>query len=143
LDRWGVTSSEHVRDAFDLGASGVQVGTLFAYCDESGWTRPASSRARRGKGWIGNREDVAAGFVDGISIQVASVEDTISDPDVYDHRERKCDLGYLREAYLKPNGSTAIAARPSPSMPSYERVARSKRPMDRLVSATGLWRRAG
>ncbi len=29
----------------------------------------------------------------------------MSDATVYAGRERKCDLGYLREAYLKPNGS--------------------------------------
>jgi NAD(P)H-dependent flavin oxidoreductase YrpB (nitropropane dioxygenase family) len=111
----GVTSSEHVRDAFDLGASGVQVGTLFAYCDESGMDPDLRRRVL---------DEVKAGSVTvktslrasstGYPFKVASVEDTISDPDVYDHRERKCDLGYLREAYLKPNGSTGYRCAAEP-----------------------------
>ena len=32
----GITSAQHVSDAVALGARGVQVGTLFAYCNESG-----------------------------------------------------------------------------------------------------------
>jgi hypothetical protein len=41
----------------------------------------------------------------GYPFKVAEVEGSVSDPEVYAERERKCDLGYLREAYLKPNGS--------------------------------------
>src|ERR1035441_4722704 len=41
----------------------------------------------------------------GYPFKVAEVGGTVSDPAVYAERERKCDLGYLREAYLKPNGS--------------------------------------
>ena len=41
----------------------------------------------------------------GYPFKVASIEGTLSDEDVYARRERICDLGYLREAYLKVDGT--------------------------------------
>lgn len=101
----GVTCAQHVRDAFELGASGVQVGTLFAYCNESGMD-PALRRHVL--------HDIAAGSVrvhtslrassTGYPFKIASVAGTISDESVYDERTRKCDLGYLREPYVNADG---------------------------------------
>ena len=39
---------------------------------------------------------------------------TTSDADVYESRTRKCDLGYLREAYLRPDGSTGYRCAAEP-----------------------------
>ncbi len=103
----GVTSASDVRDAFDLGASGVQVGTLFAYCDESGMDpdlrREVLHQVKTGT--VAVKTSLRASST-GYPFKVVSVPDTVAEPDVYDQRERKCDLGYLREAYRKPNGST-------------------------------------
>ncbi len=102
----GITSVEHVRDALALGATGVQVGTLFAYCNESGMDpdlrREVLEEVKTGS--VSVKTSLRASST-GYPFKVASVSGTISDPSVYDERERKCDLGYLREAYLKPNGS--------------------------------------
>ena len=80
----GITSAQHVRDAFSLGASGVQVGTLFAYCDESGMDPDLRRRVLH---------EVKTGSVDvktslrasstGYPFKVASVSGTVSDPSVY------------------------------------------------------------
>ncbi len=102
----GITSAEHVRDAFSLGASGVQVGTLFAYCDESGMDPDLRRRVLEEvkTSSVNVRTSLRASST-GYPFKVASVNDTISDTDVYAERERRCDLGYLREAYRKENGT--------------------------------------
>jgi NAD(P)H-dependent flavin oxidoreductase YrpB (nitropropane dioxygenase family) len=117
----GITSAEHVRDAISLGASGVQVGTLFAYCNESGMDPELRRKVL---------DDVKTGPVSvktslrasstGYPFKVASVSGTISDAKIYAERKRKCDLGYLREAYLKPSGSIGYRCAAEP-VDAYER----------------------
>jgi nitronate monooxygenase len=102
----GVTSPERVREALDLGAAGVQVGTLFAYCRESGM-EPHLREEIIAAAQVGD-VDVKTSMVassTGYPFKVATVEGTISDPLLYEARDRKCDLGYLREAYVKENGT--------------------------------------
>jgi NAD(P)H-dependent flavin oxidoreductase YrpB (nitropropane dioxygenase family) len=111
----GVTSPDHVRDAFALGASGVQVGTLFAYCDESGMKPELRRRILREvkSGTVKVTTSLRASST-GYPFKVASVSATISDTNVYAERERRCDLGYLREAYLTPTGSTGYRCSAEP-----------------------------
>jgi nitronate monooxygenase len=102
----GQARPENLRAALAMGASGIQVGTAFALCEESGLR--AEYRAAL-------LEKAAAGqatvFTDplasptGFPFKVASLEGTLSEPDVYDARKRVCDLGFLREAYLTTSGS--------------------------------------
>jgi NAD(P)H-dependent flavin oxidoreductase YrpB (nitropropane dioxygenase family) len=111
----GVTSPEHVRDALALGAHGVQVGTLFAYCDESGMDPELRRRilhevkSRDVKVMTSLRASST-----GYPFKVAAVSETVSDTKVYGERERRCDLGYLREAYLTPTGTTAYRCAAEP-----------------------------
>jgi NAD(P)H-dependent flavin oxidoreductase YrpB (nitropropane dioxygenase family) len=122
----GITSAEHVREAVALGASGVQVGTLFAYCNESGMDPKLRQQVL---------DDVRTGPVSvktslrasstGYPFKVASVSGTISQSTVYDERERKCDLGYLREAYLKPSGSIGYRCAAEP-VDAFERKGGSR-----------------
>ncbi len=102
----GVTSAQHVRDAFSVGASGVQVGTLFAYCNESGMDPDLRRRVLHEvkTGSVAVKTSLRASST-GYPFKVASVSGTISDPRVYEERERKCDMGYLREAYVKRGDS--------------------------------------
>ncbi len=102
----GITTPERVREALDLGAVGVQVGTLFAYCRESGLE--AGLKA-------GVLEAVRSASVQvttstsasstGYPFKVALIEGTLSEDEAYEDRVRICDLGYLREAYLKDDGA--------------------------------------
>jgi NAD(P)H-dependent flavin oxidoreductase YrpB (nitropropane dioxygenase family) len=114
----GITSAEDVREALDLGATGVQVGTLFAYCRESGMDPVLRERviAAVQKGSIEVKTSMRASST-GYPFKVASIEGTIAEPKVYAERERKCDLGYLREAYIKANGTIGYrcAAEPVPA----------------------------
>jgi nitronate monooxygenase len=111
----GVTSPQDVKDAMSLGASGVQVGTLFAYCNESGMDpvlrREVLDTLRTGT--VDVRTSLRASST-GYPFKVASVSGTISDPQVYDDRARKCDLGYLREPYVRLDGSVGYRCAAEP-----------------------------
>ena len=101
----GRDTPERVRDAFADGATGVQVGTLFAFCRESG-IAPALRRAvldtvESGREFVLTSSRASS---TGYPFKVASVPGTLSEEGVYAARTRVCDLGYLREAYSKPGG---------------------------------------
>ena len=101
----GVTTPERVREALDLGATGVQVGTLFAYCRESGLEaglKDSVLEAVRSASVLVSTSTTASST--GYPFKVASIEGTLSDDDLYATRERICDLGYLREAFMKEDG---------------------------------------
>jgi NAD(P)H-dependent flavin oxidoreductase YrpB (nitropropane dioxygenase family) len=92
--------------ARSLGAAGIQVGTAFAFCEESG-IDPALKRRACELGRAGG----ARVFTDplasptGFPFKVMQMEGTLSGADCYGSRERICDLGYLRQAYRKSDGS--------------------------------------
>jgi NAD(P)H-dependent flavin oxidoreductase YrpB (nitropropane dioxygenase family) len=97
---------ERLAGALDAGATGIQVGTAFAFCEESGIALELKARvlddSRRG------RVDV---FTDphasptGFPFKVVRLRETVSEPETYAARTRVCDLGYLRHAYRKPDGT--------------------------------------
>lgn len=97
------------------GAAGVQVGTAFAFCEESGVTPELKARARATV-----RAGTAKVFTDpfasptGFPFKVFAAEGTVSDPAVYAARERVCDLGYLRQAYRKPDGALGFRCAAEP-----------------------------
>ena len=102
----GVTSPEKVREALELGASGVQVGTLFAYCRESGMEPNLRQRIVASVQCdTGHVKTSMTASSTGYPFKVASIPGSIADHELYEQRERKCDLGYLRDAYVKPDGS--------------------------------------
>jgi NAD(P)H-dependent flavin oxidoreductase YrpB (nitropropane dioxygenase family) len=104
----GVTSPAHVRDALAVGATGVQVGTLFAYCRESGMASDLKHSVIAGARDATLRVKTSTrASSTGYPFKVAMVDGTLSDEEVYEHRHRVCDLGYLREAYLKEDGAVA------------------------------------
>ncbi len=94
----GCATPGALRDAMASGAAGVQVGSAFALCAESG-LRPdyrleLQRRAIAGEVEIFN--DPAASPT-GFPFKVARLAGTLSEPEVYGARPRICDLGYLRE----------------------------------------------
>jgi nitronate monooxygenase len=95
----GAGSPRRLREALAAGASGVQVGTLFACCEESGLDaglrRAVLEHAARGE--IEVRTDSQASPT-GYPFKVA----TWGPADA--GRKRVCDLGYLRTAYAMPEG---------------------------------------
>jgi len=91
---------ERLAEVQAVGATGIQVGTLFAYCDESGIAedikRSVLSHAARGE--VDVRTDPRASPT-GYPIKVV---DWPADPAIGVPRQRICDLGYLRTAYMTP-----------------------------------------
>ena len=89
-----------------IGAVGVQVGSLFALCEESGLTESlrADLMARLRTGTLEVRTDAGASPT-GFPFKVAQLPGTLSDLDVRAARERLCDLSYLRTPYLRGDGA--------------------------------------
>lgn len=87
------------------GARGIQVGTGFAFCEESGIRADIKAEVIRR-----SIEGSARVFTDpkasptGFPFKVLELEGSASEAPVYEARERICDLGYLREMYRKPDG---------------------------------------
>jgi nitronate monooxygenase len=97
---------ERVAEALRAGANGVQIGTAFAYCDESGLDREIKSRvlnmSRRGEARVFT-DPVASPT--GFPFKILQMDDTNSSAANYEQRSRICDLGYLRHAYKKEDGT--------------------------------------
>ncbi|MEO7456912.1 MAG: nitronate monooxygenase [Gemmatimonadaceae bacterium] len=98
----GAGTPEALRNALEQGAAGVQVGTLFAYADESGLAPDLKSAVLDGiaSGDVRVRTDPRASPT-GYPFKIVQL-DAVSQQD--ETRERKCDLGYLRTAYRTENG---------------------------------------
>jgi nitronate monooxygenase len=101
----GEGSPGRLAKALEAGAAGIQLGTLFAYCAESGM-RPDHRREIL--------RQSAADDVDvltdprasptGFPFKVVHLDGSLATEEVYQARERVCDLGYLRVAYRTPEG---------------------------------------
>jgi nitronate monooxygenase len=102
----GVGTPDGLRDALDAGATGIQVGTLFAYAEESGLDAVMKARvlrqAVRNQG-IDVHTDLRASPT-GFPFKVVQIQGTNADPETYASRSRICDLGYLRTAYRMDGG---------------------------------------
>lgn len=95
-------SPEALQRAFEMGARGVQIGTAFSLCRESGIVLEIKQRSV---------QDVLKGKYDvftsltasptGYPFKIVMREGTLWDLTVYNGRNRICDIGYLREAYWK------------------------------------------
>jgi nitronate monooxygenase len=111
----GYGRPEKLREAQAAGATGVQVGTAFAFARESG-LRDELKAELLAKATVGN----ARVFTDplasptGFPFKVAEVAGSLSEEPVYDARKRVCDLGFLREAYTTPTGTIAYRCSAEP-----------------------------
>ncbi len=102
----GYGDAGKLREAIAAGAAGVQVGTPFAFCAQSGLRDDYKTALL---------QKVASGeaqvFTDPLAsptafpFKVARLEGTGSEAAVYEARARVCDLGYLREAYRTEDGT--------------------------------------
>jgi nitronate monooxygenase len=111
----GYGNAQKLREALEQGATGVQVGTVFAFTRESGMRPDLKQRllaqAAEGTGQV---------FTDplasptGFPFKVAQLEGTSSSANVYRQRNRICDLGYLREPYAAGEGKIAYRCAAEP-----------------------------
>lgn len=101
---------EKLKKVRDQGAQGIQVGTLFAFSDESGVDTKLRLDAIK---TILSTEPPEGGWIftdprsspTGFPFKAARLPGSISEKDNYLNRKRICDLGYLRHAYKKEDGT--------------------------------------
>lgn len=133
-----------LREAQDKGAAGIQVGTLFAYCEESGLTSEIRHQVI---------EQVKAGRLDvrtdplasptGFPFKVVELEHTLSAQEVYEGRTRVCDLGYLREAYRQPTGKVGYRCPAEPVRDFLAKGGDAEETKGRKCLCNGLMASAG
>lgn len=96
---------ELLAEALELGAAGVQVGTAFAYCEESGIVPALKSEvieeSRRGAVHV-HTDPLASPT--GYPFKVVQLAGTLSEQATNEARPRRCDVGILRHAYVKADG---------------------------------------
>ncbi len=97
---------ERLEEALRLGAAGIQVGTAFAFCAESGVDTALKRELIRA-----SRGGRARVFTDprasptGFPFKVVGLPGSASETGVCAARKRICDIGYLRELYRRDDGS--------------------------------------
>lgn len=134
-----------LREAMEEGAAGVQVGTAFAFCEESGLV--ADLKREITEQVVDDTVEVRSDWrasPTGFPFRIVQVEGTLSDPKVYEDRTRVCDLGALRVPYKTENGSIGYRC-PAEPLRAYSdikggRVANTE---GRLCLCNGLLATAG
>lgn len=102
----GKATPDGLRAAQAAGATGIQVGTTFAFCEESGM-EPALRR----RAMVAVAASQAGIFTDprasptGFPFKVLTLDGTTGTEAGYNKRTRICNLGYLRSAYRRSDGS--------------------------------------
>lgn len=106
---------ERLAAARGAGATGVQVGTLFALSAESGFAPDvrAALLTRLADGTLQVRTDALASPT-GFPFKVAVLPGTLAGQDVYAERPRQCDLGYLRVPFERRPGSVGYRCSAEP-----------------------------
>lgn len=102
-------SPEKLEAALAQGASGIQVGTVFAFCQESGIADGLKTHIIQ-KALTGNLKVFTDPLASptGFPFKVVELDGSQSEKDVADTRTRICDLGYLRTAYKKEDGAVGF-----------------------------------
>lgn len=110
-----------IEKAQRAGGAGIQVGTLFAYCEESGLTQQYKaevlSQCRDGSIDVFTDEKASP---TGFPFKTVSLAGSVADADVYRQRERVCDLGYLRVPVRMEDGRLDYRCAAEPA-DAYER----------------------
>lgn len=107
---------QRVAEARAAGAVGVQVGTLFAFADESGLTPTLREQllTELAEDTLTVRNDPRASPT-GFPFKIAELSGTLSAPSVYSARQRICDLGYLRLPAERADGSLTYRCASEPT----------------------------
>lgn len=109
------STPDKVAEAVEVGAVGVQVGTLFALSTDSGLADQARGQLldQLRSGELSVRNDPRASPT-GFPFKVATLEGTASQVEVYEARPRLCDLSYLRQPYEREDGEVGYRCASEP-----------------------------
>lgn len=109
-------SPEKLQEARREGAAGVQIGTAFAYCEESGmdgrYKKQVITNVLAGTAKVVTDPRVSSS---GYPFKVVDLPGTLSRQEVFAGRKRVCDLGYLSTAYKTARGSVGFRCPGEPS----------------------------
>jgi NAD(P)H-dependent flavin oxidoreductase YrpB (nitropropane dioxygenase family) len=135
----GYATRDKFHAALAAGAHGVQVGTVFAFCDESGLDPVL--RRRFLESVLAGEGDVftdPAASPTSFPFKVASLAGTLSDEGVYEERPRLCDLGYLRRAYRRPDGKVGYRCPAEPVEDYVKKGGKAEDTVGRKCLCNGL-----
>ncbi len=111
----GFGHPEQLQSALDSGAAGIQVGTAFAYSNESGmqahYKQEIINDVLEGK--LDVRTNAMASPT-GFPFKVVTASGTIAEEDAYDERGRICDMSFLRTLYKRPDGKVGYRCSAEP-----------------------------
>jgi len=130
---------QKLKQALSLGANGIQIGTLLAFSDESGFTDTIKQQTIER---IHNNNIVV--FTDpsasptGFPFKILSLTGSLSETDVYQDRNRRCDLGYLRQLYEKPDGKIGYRCPAEPAAAYMAKGGKSKDVMGKKCLCNAL-----
>jgi nitronate monooxygenase len=95
-------SHSGLKKALELGAAGIQSGTAFAFCTQSGLEmglrEQITGQVLRGEVKVFTSPNASP---TGFPFKVVMIDDTLADPGIYAERDRICDLGFLRTLYKR------------------------------------------
>ena len=130
---------DKLAEALSLGAAGIQVGTAFAFCEESGIRSDIKQQTLQL-----SREGKVRVFTDplasptGFPFKVVQLPGTLSDDVANGPRTRLCDLGYLRHAYRKEDGTLGYRCPAEPAEDFIHKGGEPDETKGRLCVCNGL-----
>ncbi len=132
-------SPESLKTALAEGAAGVQVGTAFALCVESGMS-PEIRMNLVQKALAGETHVFTDPLASptGFPFKVVQLEGSLSDSAVYAQRKRICDLGFLREAYRKEDGTVGYRCSAEPEASFLAKGGKPEEMVGRKCVCNGL-----
>ncbi|OIP57383.1 MAG: 2-nitropropane dioxygenase [Candidatus Levybacteria bacterium CG_4_10_14_0_2_um_filter_36_16] len=133
-----------LNEAKRSGATGIQVGSVFALSNESGLTTCARDllRARIKKDEL----DVVTSAIaspTGYPIQLVQLKATLTEDTVYKERTRVCSMGYLVEPRLDENGKHVFLCPAEPEKAYVRKGGKPEDAVNRVCLCNGLAVAAG
>lgn len=131
-------------EALRLGAQGIQVGTLFAFCDESGMVETNKATARK-LGYQGKLFSLADPLCSptGYPFRNLNIPGTLFDETVRLGRNRVCGIGVLRTPYLRSDGTIGYRCPSEPTTIFVSKGGTIGETVGRVCLCAGLGANAG
>lgn len=135
----GYGTPEALTAAIADGAHGIQIGTAFAFCNESGMKPSIRKKIIHHvlQGDLVVRTDGRASPT-GFPFKIVELSKTNGIPTQAKKRRRVCDLGYLREPYRRADGTVGYRCASEPIDDYIKKGGTLEETKDRLCLCNGL-----
>ena len=140
----GLDHAEALSEAQALGAVGIQVGTAFGFCSDSGMENDLRKRALAASlsGEATTRTE-GRGSPTGFPFKTLNLEGTEGARPAEERQRQSCTHGYLRSAYRKENGSVGWRCAAEPVKDYVAKGGNADDCADRRCLCNGLLATAG